>query len=199
MKYSFSLEKLILRRIPWALRKPNRIAWINSMHAYLFLINDKFKAFVLEVRYKLQINGQKIYLEHYLNDLFDDTQRRIYIDTNQLPAMLFTFKKQEVPAFFIAHIWKSTVTYNAGDKVIYGAKMYKALTTSTNRNPVTYDTMWEEIDESYYLTKADYVYANDFTIVFPSVILISTEFERHVRALIDPYVVAGKKYNLINS
>ncbi|MCF8219399.1 MAG: hypothetical protein K9J21_10515 [Bacteroidales bacterium] len=198
MKYSFSLEKLILRRIPWALRQSQRTAWIKAMHAYLFKLNDEFKQFVLDTKYKLKIDGRKIYLEHYLNDLYDDVQRRIYIETNQLPDQLFLFKKQEIPALYLSRLWINTTTYTVGNVVNYRGVNYQATSSNSNRRPDNYPSIWEVIGNSYYLTKADFDESNDFTIVFPSTILIDMEFERKVRGLINPYVVTGKKFNIIN-
>lgn len=198
MKYNFSLEKLVIRRIPWALRKPNRVAWIKVLYAYLFKLNGEFRSFIIDTKYKLHINGRKIYLERYLNDLFDDTQRRIYINTNQLPSMLFTFKKQELPGFYIAHYWSKTISYHTDDIVNYEGIIYKALDTNTGMKPANYPSLWEPVDDAYYLNDADYINTYDFTIVFPASITMNSELERRIKALVNPYVVAGKNYNIIN-
>ncbi len=67
------------------------LAWIKSMLAPLQSLNVRLVDFVEDVRYHMHLTGQVIYLEHYLNDLFDPAERRIYIedDTPTLPVHLF--------------------------------------------------------------------------------------------------------------
>ena len=72
--------------VPYDLWKPRMIAWVNSLIAPLQLLNGDFQSFVSSVRYKMYLTGQVIYLEHYLNDLFDASERRIYI-SDSLPAL----------------------------------------------------------------------------------------------------------------
>ena len=58
----------------------------NKISAFLYLIlhplkavNILFDQYKTDTNYKLIFNGQIVYLEHYLNDIYDNTQRRIYI------------------------------------------------------------------------------------------------------------------------
>jgi hypothetical protein len=55
------------------------LAFIKSIMAGVQYINDLFYAFVTEKKEELKFNGQIINLQRRLNDVFDDTLRRIYI------------------------------------------------------------------------------------------------------------------------
>lgn len=47
-------------------------------------------------KYDLQFNGQVVYLEHLLNDLFDPNDRQIYIDDPALISPTYVFNDSEV-------------------------------------------------------------------------------------------------------
>jgi len=55
-------------------------AWVRVLSTPLQTLNNDIEAYKTKIRYELQFNGQVIYLEHRLNDAFDPTLRRIYID-----------------------------------------------------------------------------------------------------------------------
>lgn len=67
------------------------LAWIKSMLAPLQSLNARLVDLVEGFRYRMLHTGQVVYLEHYLNDLFDPVLQRIYIDddTPTLPVHLF--------------------------------------------------------------------------------------------------------------
>ncbi len=66
--------------IPTPLRGNRFVAWIGALLEPLQTVNGYFSTWGATVRYYLRFNGQVIYLEHLLNDQFDDTLRRVYID-----------------------------------------------------------------------------------------------------------------------
>ncbi|MCF8218693.1 MAG: hypothetical protein K9J21_06895 [Bacteroidales bacterium] len=169
------------------------------MLKHLTNINGRFKNYVDEVDYLLDITGQTIYLCHLLNDLYDNNMRRIYIQTNTLPEQLYLFRKDENRGFYISRLWNTSTTYSNGDIVNYKGNNYLANSTNTNKQPDNNPTVWTDIGKSYYLTENDFIQTHDFTIVFPSSILINSEFELRVMKTLEPYIAAGKKYNLINS
>lgn len=75
---------------------PSRhLAWVKSLVAPLKSLNVTFRAYVDEVRYKMYITGQVVYLEHYLNDLYDPVVRRIYISDGDAGVPLFLYRKAD--------------------------------------------------------------------------------------------------------
>lgn len=71
------------------------LAWLRALMAPLSSLNITFMTNVNDVRYRLYLTGQVIYLEHYLNDLFDPISRRIYIDDGNATPPLFLFNKAD--------------------------------------------------------------------------------------------------------
>lgn len=65
--------------MPFKLRNNTQDAWLSSLMQPIQTINTTFSELVKKHRYDLSFNGQVIYLEHIINDLFDTTLRRIYI------------------------------------------------------------------------------------------------------------------------
>lgn len=69
--------------------------WLKALMAPIQSLNAELQAFVTDVRYRLTITGQVIYLEHYLNDLYDPIDRRIYIEDGNPIAPVFLYNKSE--------------------------------------------------------------------------------------------------------
>lgn len=66
--------------VPFKIRGKRFAAWIASLLTPLHAVNSDFAAVGSDIRYKADFTGQVVYLEHYLNDIYDSAQRRIYID-----------------------------------------------------------------------------------------------------------------------
>lgn len=91
----------------WGTGTPSRhMGWIKALLAPLQSLHDRFTAKANDTLYIMNITGQVIYLEHYLNDLFDPTLRRIYIGdgTIVLPPYLFN-KVDSAPVW---HVYNKT-------------------------------------------------------------------------------------------
>jgi len=83
----------------WGTGTPSRhLDWIKSLLAPLQSLHERFFSKSQETLYIMSITGQVIYLERYLNDLFDNVERRIYIDdgTIILPPYLYNIVDNEV-------------------------------------------------------------------------------------------------------
>jgi hypothetical protein len=78
------------------------LAWLRALMAPMESLNAIFAAYVDDVRYRLSITGQVIYLEHYLNDLYDPLDRRIYISDGS-PLLLFLFNKADGQDAFVIY------------------------------------------------------------------------------------------------
>ncbi len=90
--YNLTPWRVATQLLPPALRKPRLLAWMRAVVAPLEVLTSQLVGLVDRSRYHLNLTGQVIYLEHYLNDLFDPSQRRIYIDDAGpiLPDFLYT-------------------------------------------------------------------------------------------------------------
>ncbi len=96
--YNINWSKWLIAQLPIALRTAVRWAWLK-----LFIIYDETRAshgsfhsidflhrtllsFFDTARYKLQHNGQVVYLQKALNDAFDPSERRIIVRNLPLSA-----------------------------------------------------------------------------------------------------------------
>lgn len=80
MDYTLDKAKFIEQLLPVKLRTDIRKDWLGAILDPEESLHADFITKVAEIRLELSRNGQKISMEAYLNDLFDNTDRRIYID-----------------------------------------------------------------------------------------------------------------------
>ncbi len=88
----------------------------NKISAFLYLIlhplkavNILFDQYKTDTNYKLIFNGQIVYLEHYLNDIYDSTQRRIYIQDTANAVYNYIYNQAE--------LLPTLMVYNANENV----------------------------------------------------------------------------------
>lgn len=70
------------------------LAFTEVLLSPIQAIKDAFNVYIDEKRYEMSFNGQIIYLEHLLNNAFDNVQRRIYISDfvlEKYPAIVYLF------------------------------------------------------------------------------------------------------------
>lgn len=97
MKYYFNFFDYIKQAVPFFLRLPKFLAFLESLLAPVQVLNDDFSVYLKDKRKEANFTGQVIYLEHLLNDNFDDVSRRIYIgdgQANVLPPFVFNKVEQ---------------------------------------------------------------------------------------------------------
>jgi len=154
MRYDFDIFKYIKKAVPWFLYKlgegffwqapdglfweaPNgefwstggnesrHLDWIKSFLSPLQTLNKLFKAYTDDIMYHLYLTGQVIYLEHYLNDLFDAEQRRIYISDGALvlPPYLYTkddySRHNNIPILYLYNKADGEAPFYLYNKVAY--------------------------------------------------------------------------------
>ena len=95
MNYNINISTMCEMLIPRVLRKPRIKAFIKSIIAPIQTLNDQFNTWSLSVRRKLSYNSQVIYLEKLLNDIFDNTSRRIYVQTTNQSIDLELYNTEE--------------------------------------------------------------------------------------------------------
>lgn len=95
------------------------LKWLACIMAPLQELNTTFKAFVADVRYQMYLNGQVQYLEHYLNDLYDNSLRRIYIEDGDAGTPFFVYNKadgtQNEYVYNKSELETAPVLYNQAD------------------------------------------------------------------------------------
>jgi len=96
------------------------IDWINTILTPIKQLNNAVASYATQVYYRLSITGQVIYLEHYLNDLYDPVDRRIFISEDQLllPPFLFNIDDNETPWFLEGDFLYNQVDYLGNSFII---------------------------------------------------------------------------------
>lgn len=80
MNFGINFSQTVIHLVPHIIRGPKMIAWLGALMAGLQSVNGAFTFWLDAKRYAMRFNGQVMYLERYLNDQFDNSLRRIYID-----------------------------------------------------------------------------------------------------------------------
>lgn len=71
------------------------VDWLKSLVAPIQSLHIKFNAFVDIKRYEINLTGQVVYLEHYLNGIFDPTEKRIFISDGSPIFSSIIYNKSE--------------------------------------------------------------------------------------------------------
>lgn len=80
MNVGINFKAVFQYLVPFRIRQSRMVEYMAALLAPLQVINGYFASHVETIRYDLKFNGQVMYLEHVLNDKFDNTLRRVYID-----------------------------------------------------------------------------------------------------------------------
>jgi hypothetical protein len=82
--YSINFEVVSERLTPWFWRKPVWLSYLKAALTPLQTANGEMVTFVNAIWTKLSYTGQHLALRELLNDTYDDTLRRIFIDENDV-------------------------------------------------------------------------------------------------------------------
>jgi hypothetical protein len=101
--YIIDWQKMVLDNTPASLRLPKVLAWLNVFIKPITKLYIDFLVFRKAKKYQLLITPQVCYLEKILNDRFDYTQRRIYIEDGEDRNTTFLYKRIELKPVYL---WK---------------------------------------------------------------------------------------------
>ena len=148
-------KRLVQLLLPTFLRKPQQTAFLNATIAPLETLYS-------ETMYKMQHNGQVIYLEKVLNEFCDvagynsqnhEGTKQIIIEDAAVPRMQYVYREDGIANYGKPYL-RVGVVYITGD----------------------YDH-------------------NDFVVKIPTTV---SYIDSQIRAIIDYYKLAGKKYTIEN-
>lgn len=130
MYYYINFRLAFLSLIPGAIRAQRLNDWVGTLLTGLQPVNDLFVNLTDLIRYKLEFNGQVAYLETYLNNAYDPTLKRIYIDdplttTVQPPYIFNVVEGQNTATVYnvaetpdTIYIWNSSELVGSDDFVV---------------------------------------------------------------------------------
>lgn len=100
-KYGVDFYKMAAWLTPRWLRRQGFLILLRSCNYPLVLIYNAFIRYRDAKLYELKINYQVCYLESFLNDRFDFSDRRIYIDDAPIAAPVFLYKRSELKPIWL--------------------------------------------------------------------------------------------------
>lgn len=93
--YNINWRRLTIWFLPIALRQVKHIAWLQVVFQPIKQLWLDFTKFRKQATYKVIHTSQVCYLEAVLNDLFDNTLRRIYIENGLFIEPLYIYTVPE--------------------------------------------------------------------------------------------------------
>ena len=99
--FNIVYNKLVEWHMPRIIRHPRVIAFVKLLAVPFVFVYQDLLGFRTAKLYQLMITPQKCYLERLLNDRYDYTLRRIYIDDGIDHPPFYIFKTVEVKPKFI--------------------------------------------------------------------------------------------------
>lgn len=98
--YTIDYLKLVLWLLPQQLRQTKMIAWLNIAVSPVVLLYQQFVMFRKNKLYEISITPQTCRMEALLNDRYDFTLRRIYIDdAKEFPPVYLYRDAESKPVF----------------------------------------------------------------------------------------------------
>ena len=102
MSWLLDTEKLARQLLTPVISKASHLEWVRVLISPVAYVNAIFVAYRAELIKRLQYNGQTIILENLLNDIFQPSDREIYIETlDDRLAQLYLYQtsEQEPPEY----------------------------------------------------------------------------------------------------
>lgn len=98
--YDIDWQRLVRWNLPERMHTTKQLKWLYSLVYPIVLIHNIFKKYRKAKLYEIAMNYQVCYLEAFLNDRFDFTQRRIYIDDAETVEQLYLYiRVEEKPVY----------------------------------------------------------------------------------------------------
>lgn len=147
--------------IPPHRQRPRHMAWVAALLQPVASLNGQFAAWATATRERANVTGQVASLEKFLNDLFDATERRIFISDGQPAVPPFVFNKAENDALLV---WNKA------------------------ENPAS----------PFLNNAAEFADDVDFIVNVPAALPLVPAIVSSIRAAVNLYRPAGRRYSLIN-
>lgn len=105
MWFNIDIDRLIILLTPTFLRSAVLLAWLKALCEPLYFVQDLFLENCKNNLYNLAHNGQVCKLRAVLNDRFDISQRRIYINDGNKQQRQYIYTQGEQKPKFLGTIF----------------------------------------------------------------------------------------------
>ena len=172
-----------------------RMAWLNVI---IKPVKDLYDAFILyraTALYKLNFNGQIIYLEHILNDVFDNANRGIYIDNTADLNRVYLFNSSElVTPVYVYNNYDAAIPYVVGEFSVYDNKVWVCSNNTTGNTPGVSSSYWNfDSDVLFLENESEYQSNYDFIVMVPAAVVFDINA---MKSLVNYYRCAGKRFTI---
>lgn len=196
MWYNVNWDALVQGLTPRWWRKVRFVLWMRILYSQVERLHNLVSEYRSGAIYDLTITGQTMSLENALNDRFDDISRGCYIENlNDLTQTYLYNKAEGQPLLYLYNKWQSTMAFLDGQFCAHLGSIWVCNTDNTNEVPSLSSSVWSYVRPVLYLiNKGEALQSLDF-IVWVRVLLLFDQVE--MRALIDTYKLAGKRYTIM--
>tara|TARA_R110000796_G_scaffold63139_2_gene145507 strand:- start:617 stop:1216 length:600 start_codon:yes stop_codon:yes gene_type:complete len=198
--FSINFARFAKNLIPWFLRTPRFKQWIGVVTWGSAICLEKLRNYRTLKDYEIQFTGQRLYLERWLNDKFDPVNQLITVTNVILTQNPFVYNSLEQRETYLVNKWVGSQTYTINDRIGYGGKIFKALTTTTGNVPSGSPASWVIHREQLYLfNKGEIGSGFVFIVTVPATITLSNQVHQNISDQINKFLIAGKQYQIISA
>ena len=193
--FNIDFSALLTNNLPMEWITSLRLIWLKVLINEIKLNYGKFLDYRTAGLYKLSFNSQVIYLEHILNDMFDNINRGIYIDNvADLNRPYLHNKVEGVAPFYFYNNYNPSTSYIIGQRCVEGNTVYKAIGNGTGNLPSA-SPIYFIADKTieFFKNKIEYQLMNDFIVMVPTSVTFDTNA---MKAVVNYYKLAGKRYTI---
>lgn len=111
--------------VPIRLRTAVLMAFVKACFEPVIMLHNDFMAYRLAKKYEIKMNWQTCYVEAFLNDRFDKTARRIYID--DAPAgeqPIYLYQDEELQPLYLSQDSENEPVYTFTEGETIGSLLY---------------------------------------------------------------------------
>ncbi len=154
----------------------------------------QFQSFI---RNFLNFDARTIYLEKFLNDIYDPVTEGIFITNNNISQVLYLFNAAEERAdVFFYNNWDAAKAYVVGDFAVSDNKVFQANTGNTNEEPP--NAKWDFIKTITFLFNVDDDLPVDYTVNVPTAISLQPDFSiDRITSQINLLNAAGRTFAIV--
>ena len=103
--FQLDYQRLIAMLLPFSLRKEIMLAWLNTLLSPVKGLYIDFLKYRNQANYKMEHNGQVVYLQKVLNDRFDPDDKRIRIRDGSKYDSVYVFRANENKVQYLNKIY----------------------------------------------------------------------------------------------
>ena len=215
--FGIDFKGILFQLIPHFLRKDNFLRLIFSAIKPLQTLNNDLVIvnsfgqknsslfqFTLFIQNFIRFDARTIFLEKFLNLIYDSSLERIFIVNTNVLGVLYLFNKiEEREDVFFYNSWDDTFDYKinilpiTGDFVSFGDRIYQAKTDNLNKQPDLNPSDWDNVQLITFLFNFEDEFPVDYIVDIPIIVSLQPSYSNErIRAQINLLNAAGRVFAL---